>query len=391
MLFGRNSRFNPCLIILCSLFSFSALSQHTDALEFSLGAGKMVRNYPDFPDLEQPAIIGAARFIRHYNGYKPWHRYYNFPMAGVSVTGGSLGNKAVLGHFAGAMAEIAFEKKISNSFFWAPRLTLGAAWFSQPYNENQNPENVVIGSEFTFLASAEVMLGYSIGSNTDLITRFSILHASNSHFKLPNVGMNVPALYVGARYFVSRENPIAPDSIKPWYNKKPQLHARVALGINESGSSTAPVNGPKYPIYLGSVYVSKLYSPINKVSVGLEAWYNRGVYDFIVSQEFYDDERHKQSMAVAVVIGNEFLMGHFGLLVTGGIYLYNPFYKDRIKQNELDGIKDQLKSWIPARLGVQYYLKNTYFLQDNNLFVGVYIKTNFGQADFLETGLGYMF
>jgi len=386
-----NIRFTFCLIILFLLIYFPALSQQSNAFEITVGAGKMVRNYPNFPTLEKPALIGAARFIRHYNGYKPWHRYYNFPMAGVSVTGGSLGNKAVLGHFAGAMAEIAFEKKINRSFFWAPRLTLGVAWFSSPYNENQNPENVVIGSAFTFLTSAEVMLGYSIGSNTDLISRFSILHASNSHFKLPNVGMNVPAFYVGARYFVSRGGTIATDSVKPAYNKKPQLHVRIALGINESGSSTTPVNGPKYPIYLGSVYVSKLFSPINKVSVGIEAWYNKGVYDFIVSQEFYDKDAQKKSMAVAVVFGNEFLMGHFGLLVTGGIYLYNPFYKDRLKQNEIDGIKDQLKSWIPARLGVQYYLKNTYFHQNNNLFVGVYIKTNFGQADFLETGLGYMF
>ncbi len=391
MNFFRNIVLVFRLIILCLLFSFPAFSQHTNVLEASVGFGKMVRNYPDFPDLEKPAIIGSLQFSRHYNGYKPWHRYYNFPMAGVSITGGSLGNNAVLGYFAGAMAEIAFEKKISKSFFWAPRLTFGSAWFSSPYNENQNPENIVIGSEFTFLVSAEVMFGYSIGSNTDLITRFSILHASNSHFKLPNVGMNVPGIYIGARYFVSRGVSHDLDSIKPTYNKKPQLNVRIALGVNESGSSTEPVNGPKSPIYLGSVYVSKLFSPINKVSAGIETWYNKGVYDFIVSQEFYEEDEKKKSIAVAVVFGNEFLMGHFGLLVTGGIYLYNPFYKDRLVQNEVNGIKDHLKSWIPARLGVQYYLKNTYFHQDNNLFVGIYIKTNFGQADFLETGLGYMF
>ncbi|HMT30634.1 MAG TPA: acyloxyacyl hydrolase [Bacteroidia bacterium] len=379
------------IIFYCISFHSSFAQNKTDYLEASFGFGKMVRNYPEFPTIEKPALIASLKFSRHYNGYKPWHRYYNNPVASLNLTGGSLGNNAVLGYFTGMMAEISFEKRINKSLFWAPRLSLGSAWFSNPYNENQNPENIVIGSSITFLASAELMLGYSVNHSTDLMAKFSILHASNSHFKLPNVGMNVPALSIGVRYKFSDSEPWKPDSVKATYNKKPQLNFRLALGVNESGSSTEPVNGPKYPVYLGSVYVARLFSPVNKVSAGIEAWYNKGVYDYIVSQDFYENDRHGKSICVALVFGHEFLMGHFGLLTTGGIYVYNPFYKERLKRNEIDGTKDKLKSIIPARLGVQYYLKNTFYNQTRNLFVGIYIKTNFGQADFLESGIGYMF
>ncbi|MBL0342457.1 MAG: acyloxyacyl hydrolase [Bacteroidetes bacterium] len=379
------------------LFVFSSATpcilaqDRTNFLEGSAGYGKMIRNYPDFPTIENPAVITSVKFSRHFDGYKPWHRFYNFPKVGVNLTGGSLGNNSVLGHFAGLMSEFSFEKKLGNSFFWAPRLAMGVSWFSKPYNEFQNPANVVIGSAFTFLVSAEAAVGYELTSKTDLLLRFTLLHASNSHYKLPNVGMNLPAISIGARYYLSKTQEARLDTTEAIFNKKPQIHARVALGINELGSSTTPVNGPKYAVYLGSVYVAKLYSPINKVSAGIEAWYNTGVYDFIVSQDFYETKRHTQSMAVALVFGHEFLIGHFGLVTTLGLYIYNPFYKDRLKQNEIDGFKDKLKSYIPARLGFQYYLKNTMSEQNKNLFIGLYIKSNFGQADFLESSIGYMF
>lgn len=379
------------LLILCLITRQLFAQKGTDAFELTAGFGKVIRNYPDFPDLEKPAYIAAFNYLRHYNGYKPWHRYYNYPEVGVSVTGGAMGNNAVLGHFAGAMIMMSFEKKIAGNWYWAPRLSLGAAWFSNPYDELENPDNVVIGSEFTFLASAEVMAGYRLSRHVAVTGKFTLLHASNSHFKLPNVGMNLPVFAIGAKYTIGNRTEVPRDSLKlPAFNKI-RFNFRLALGINESGSSTAPVNGPKYPIYLASATVSKMFSPVNKVSAGIEAWYNKGVYDFIVSQEFYSTSRHAKSISAAIVFGHEFLMGKWGLLTTAGIYVYNPFYKDKQEANEIDGIKDNLKAYIPARIGFQYYFKNTNFRDHQNLFVGIYIKTNFGQADFLESGLGYVF
>lgn len=380
-----------CLFVTASVFA----QMPAYSLEGSAGVGRMIRNYPDFPDLEATALNGSISLSKYCNGQKPWHRYYNFPVMGVSINGGSMGNEAVLGHYLAVMEEISFEKRIGINWFWAPRLSMGAAWFSKPHDEFDNPENIVIGSRFTFFVSAGIMGGRKISPLTDLFAKIQLLHASNSHFKLPNVGMNLPMVALGMRYSMNCKKETESNSQKDTTPLKTSsriaFHVRVALGINEFGSSTHPVNGQKYPVYLAAFYFSKMFSPVNKVTAGIEAWYNKGVYDFIVSQEFYDDERHTKSCAAAITFGHEFLLGHVGLITTGGIYFYNPFYKDRLKQNEIDGIKDNLKAYIPARLGVQYYLKNTNYSDGKNLFVGVYIKTNFGQADFLETGLGYMF
>jgi len=382
-----------CILFTCIWFCFSAVNcsfaqQGTDVIELTVGAGEVIRNHPDFPEIESPASVGSFIFSRHLNGFKPWHRYYNFPVTGFNLTGGSIGNRDVLGYFAGVMVQMSFEKKITEKWSWGPRLCLGGAWFSHPFNERKNPENVVIGTTVSFLTSADVALSYQLNPEFSVVGKLTLLHSSNSHFKLPNVGMNLPVITLGARYNFSNSKVIPTEHIQLPEFKKIRFNLRLALGMNESGSSTTPVNGPKYPIYLASLTVSKMYSPVNKVSAGVEAWYNKGVYDFIVSQEFYDNDRHKKSTAAAIVLGHEFLMGRWGLVTTGGIYFYNPFYKDRLRQNETEGLKDHLKSIIPARLGVQYHLKNTNYSVNKNIFLGIYIKSNFGQADFLETGLG---
>jgi hypothetical protein len=380
-------------ILLSGLFANVVLGQsYETALEFGAGAGQMIRNYPDFPEIKEQAIVGSIRYSKWLNGQRPWHRYYNFPVLSGYATGGSLGNHRDLGYFGGAMAELGFEKYTpSKKWFRSLRLALGSAYFTAPYDESDNNTNVVIGSSITFLAAAEVMAGYRINERTALTAKISILHASNSHFQLPNVGMNMPVFSAGVRFKLQEQKAGETDTTHLTVNKRVQFNVRMALGVNEQGSSTAPVNGPKYPIYLSSVYLSKMVSPVNKVTGGIEVWYNKGVYDYIVSQDFYEKNRKQKSYAAALMLGHEFLFGHWGLITNGGIYLYNPFYREKLNRSEKSSTKDKLKTLIPARIGANWYLKNGTESPASNFFVGLYIKTNMGQADFLESGLGYQF
>jgi hypothetical protein len=166
---------------------------------------------------------------------------------------------------------------------------------------------------------------------------------------------------------------------------------RIALGFNEQGDSQGPVNGPKYPIYLGGAYLTKKVSPVNKLKAGIEAWYNTGVYDYIVTQEFYEEKEKQRSCAVALMFGHEFLMGHFGVVTDVGLYLYNEFYQDKFKTVEDQSFREEIKGYIPARIGFQYYVKDATVSLKNNFFAGLYIKSNVGQADFLETAIGFSF
>jgi len=381
----------PKLIIVSLLgLSFSCSNAQT-TFEFMGGAGKMVKNYPQFPELNSPAWMAAAKYTTRLNGSKPWHRYYWYPWFGISLTGGSLGNNEVLGYFKAILAEMRFQKNINAKWSVSPVLSFGAAYFTDPYNENDNPENVVIGSRYAFCSGAGVELGFQPGNNSVLFARVGILHGSNSHYSLPNVGMNIPSAFVGYRYTFKDGVSKLRDTLAIKRDTSVRFNLRVALGMNEQGGSAGPVNGPRYPIYLVSAYMSRKITPINKVSAGIEVWYNSGVYDFILSQDFYESDQRRKSYASALVFAHEFLMGHWSMHTSFGLYVYNPFYREKLKRNEITGFREKLKTYIPARIGFQYYLKDATLYHQNNFFAGIYIKTNFGQADFLETSLGYTF
>jgi hypothetical protein len=55
------------------------------------------------------------------------------------------------------------------------------------------------------------------------------------------------------------------------------------------------------------------------------------------------------------------------------------------------GMKTELKKYISARLGVQYYFFDPEYCNRSNIYIGAYIKANFGQADFTCMQLGFVF
>jgi hypothetical protein len=379
------------LLAACPYYSPTFAQSPAQAVEAGMYAGSAVRNYPDFPELNGPALLGYVKYSKQLQGEKRWHQYYQFPNVSIQLTGGSLGNNAVLGYMAGATGEFRFRVPLNHRITFSPILGMGASWFSDPYDETSNPENFIIGSPLTFFATAAGEFSYALDPAYDLLLTGTLMHSSNAHFQLPNVGLNLPAIGLGVRYKFGTPATIPenPDSIP--FDKKPRLNIRLAVGFNEQGDSQGPVNGPKYPIYLGSVFSSLKISPVNKLKGGIEAWYNAGVYDYIISQEFYEDQESKRSFAIALMFGHEFLMGHFGLVTDVGLYLYNEFYQDKFKELENQSFKEELKTYIPARIGFQYYLKDATVRHGKNLFAGIYIKSNMGQADFLETSIGYTF
>jgi hypothetical protein len=382
---GTSIAFSAKNIIYILLFfsSFSSLAQ----LEGTLQAGKIVQNYPRFPET-------SAAFISRIGWYKKldkpdrWHGYYNFPELTIQATYGSLGNKRELGNILGLAGGFRFNRNISASIKTFAEAHLGIARFNRPFDERNNPDNVTIGSDFTVLATADAGISWQ-KSRLKVLLKASILHCSNSHYSLPNVGINLPMISAGAGYTLDHISAI--DKKVFTVEKKPRLNFRLALGLNEQGGSTGPVNGPKYAVYLAQVYINRHYNPVARWTTGLEAYYNSGTYTFISSQRYYTRDQHLKSSSLLWMLGHEFLFGHVGLVTQGGLYIYNPFGRDRYEDLDDREIRDYLKTFFTGRLGMQYYLFNTFDRRKNNVFIGWYTKTNFGKADFLEFSAGYNF
>ena len=329
----------------CGLFSDAQSLKQPSFVEYSLNAGRIVKNYPVFP-ARKLAVINSFVIGSRLSGNKSWHPYYNFPNASFELAYGNLGNKKVLGNFSALLYRFEFSYKLNNKFYAEISPAFGVAYFNKPYHAINNPENTLVGSAFTFSAAARLNLRYYINPFWSVSAGAGVYHCSNSHYQLPNLGINLPFASAGLRYhirplnFLFGSRSIEKDSTY-------HFQVRLAVGHNEQGASTFPVNGPKYPIYLGAFYVTRYLTPVNKF--------------------------------------------HFSMLINGGIYFYNPVYHEKLRRENDKDFKKQLKGWITARLGFQYYLKDATIYHKNNFYAGVYIKTNLGQADFLETGIGYAF
>src|SRR6185436_3227981 len=176
-----------CFIFLIIPFaSFSQNFLKPDYIEPDFNAGYIIKNHPQFPEVNNPSFSGGIHLCYKLNGTKPWHEDYNYATLGLHFIYGTIGNKDVLGNFAGFVPEMIFPHRISNRFKISESAGLGISYFNKPYRQVSNAENIVIGSHITFFAMAALSMEYMINKNFSVMLRPAIYHSSNAHSALPN-------------------------------------------------------------------------------------------------------------------------------------------------------------------------------------------------------------
>ena len=351
--------------------------------------GKVLEIYSDFPKSSYSYGIDAA-WTRQGDTNNIWESLYNYPETGIVLTYTNFGNSDTLGSSIGLVYRFQLMQILGKRWSITEGMDMGFAYYNKPFHNVENPGNIAVGGSFSALIRFNFSVRYAVANTWQLYTGFTFHHASNGHTGLPNVGINIPMLNFGVVYYL-KKNPsfykVQKQEFR--YNKRLQFNMRVALGINRFGSEVGPSNGPYYPIYLASFYADKRVSGINNIQFGIDTYYNSGYRQYLESQQPNELEANfVNSSVISIWIGNELLIGRMGIILQVGYYLHNPFLKYFIKQDET---ADQLKAYIPGRFGVQYYLKDHFHGARSNAFIGVYVKSNMGQADFLEFSLGVKF
>jgi len=383
------------LVCLFLIFQTNGLAQsdsikHNYSIEYHVLCGKIVKNYVDFPKYDISLLTGI-NLVKQTRGEKLWHSYYNFPRAGLMLLYGYNGNNRVFGKSISLIPNITFDykyRKVNANI----TVGLGLAYFNKPYNRISNPENVVIGSKITNSTYAAITFNREITKKIDINAGLGILHFSNGHYKLPNVGMNVPFVNLGLIYAFKSKSTAKEFKKCTDYYKKWVANVRLSLGIHEFGYATKPTGGPKYPVYNAALYASKRLTYINTLQIGVMASYYTDYYDYIVDQQVYDSQEKLKSSCFTVFAGHEYLLGRLSFVTQFGINVYHPFQLFFYEQNnDLSGISNYLKVYNSNRLGVQYYLLNPLESKRFNINVGLFIKAKFFSADFVEGTLGFSF
>jgi hypothetical protein len=358
-------------------FSLAAYAQEDKpidgyGIEANLMAGKLIKHNYIFPPI--PAISSGIdiNILKQTSGKKLWQQRRNYPQIGLGITYTNYGDKDIYGHCIGIYPVIPFHIAGGKRISWDIKLGIGVGYITRSFERQPTWDTInnLIGSKLNNFTLAATSVKYNINEHLSLQAGLTLTHISNGSFRLPNLGLNLATGHIGIRYFPGRPTPKRITSYLPQLKNRWLLQARMSMGFCEMQGN----NGPLYPVYMPSLFVSKRYASRNKVFLGVDYSYYKSLEAFLKNNEIHPGEESRYATQACVIAGNEFLIGRFGILLQVGV----PFKKTA---RENDGL------YFP-KMGYNFYVLQNETGPIKELSVHSYIKANRFEADLIEFGIG---
>lgn len=360
--------------------------------------GKVVPNgsfYPEHNDQRSYFLnIGKS----HDHAEKPWAAFYNYPETGVSLSVSRFRHDSIFGRSYAVIPYLVLRTGRQHHHSLNFKLGLGGAYFTRYYDQQQNESNKAIGSSINWAFQAFAYYHFVVRQNMMLKIGGGYLHSSNGHTQLPNYGLNSAMLSVAAQYNFSPirgdYSPTSPTSTDALSQPGRQyfMEYRAGYGFHEFGGTSGPVGGPKKGVYTLSVAGGLISRQFVKYKAGFAYRFYQHYYDYINAAQVagFKDNPLSSASNIYFFLGSEFLIGHFGLDIEGGLNLYKPFYQSF---NDMFEHKENFRFWLkklfPCRMGLKYYVIDPVKNPAGNLFLAANINANFGGADFTEFSIGF--
>jgi hypothetical protein len=374
--------------ILFSIF-LNAQDYKHEELRLELYTGFVSKNYSKLHPAS-PAFIGEISYSRMYSGKKEWHAKYKYPTFYTSLFFGYPGNK-IYGYFIGISPQFSMKFPISKNFNYSVKAGIGPAYHTNPWDVDENPLNMLVGSRITAIANAHISLDYKFGKSV-LGLSLGVIHFSNGHVKLPNIGTNMPVAGINFKILGHDRKSFSQIEIlktELCMDKSIRFFVGIGAGVHEYGSSTKPANGPKYLIKTLSFGLTKNTNLINQHYFGLNILQYNSFKKFIITEELNIGNPYLKSMAITAFWGHEFQFGKFGFYTEIGLDIYKPFYKYFVTiYGDKFGAKDVIKAINSNKMGIRYkFIDKDKF----GVVAGTNLKVNMGQADFIEIFCSFEF
>lgn len=369
-------------------------------------AGTIFKIHPDF--VQDLNLAASSEFVltKHTTGDRYWQHQHGLPEVGLVFSYSTFGNREILG------SGLAVFPVVRYSWDWSPRFSLayrsgtGLAYFTKPFDEFENPENLVIGARWSAIVNMAVGINFKASEKVSLYLGTAFTHYSNGHIKVPNIGANglfggfgltyrpntkfVPVLGLihGTKHWDYGTEITSEVLQRPLY-KKIRFNFATGIGLHEVEGTVKPYGGSVYPVYFGALGVTKRLSYKSQVYLGVNAVYYTDYHDFILAQQLFEDRVRLNSTKLVLMLGHELFYGKMAVNTQLGLNLYYPV-RDKLEEME---IQRPLFShrWITARVGFNYYFCNPAFDKGPKPFFGVAIRSIGGKADFFEASLGLVF
>jgi hypothetical protein len=412
---GKNLTY---LFFLLSCCLFAQQTGSNDTKPFVITPELMVGFTPEsnsnFPDRSLQTQFGLSLGWEQRTNAQEWAQRLKGPRTGLNFGYTNFGSNDSLG---GAFTLLPF---IEFNAFRKKNLKVqvgtGVSYFTKKYDSLTNYNNQAVSTNLNWAFRVFMHYNFVRTEQIDWRVGLGYFHHSNGHTKLPNQGYNSFLLNVSADVKNASARAIASEAT-PTHTFDRSTYDYLSLRTGYGQNVLALVFNDKKDVYTISAEYGKVFNNTFKLGVGFYYRFYEHYYDYIqgnysLVQEGREFESYKGSPSwnasnLGLLVNGEFLLNHFGIDIQLGFNFHKPGYKIdwRINQGwdntpveipenwqlgEFDS-KFKLKNTISSRLGIKYYLLGTHKAPVHNLYAGIHINANLGQADFTELGLGYVY
>ena len=327
--------------------------------------GFIIPHHPEMKVFTNHHITGLeVSLLKSSNGEKEWQLKFNYPVTGFSYFYSDLGNTGILGSVHAIYPCIDFLLIRSRNTLLTIRLGAGLSWFTKTFHRIDNYNNVAIGSHINSAICSELSAQFGLSSYLSLKMGASFLHFSNGAVKVPNYGINLPAIHIGL------EGTLKKISIIPRaYQSQPvKFQPRLRVAMSGALKEIFPVGGKQY--YALNLSLNGL-TPVSRYFIsglGLDITWDQSDKELLARQGIYVDNE-AEIINYGVNLFGGLRIGKLDLCLHAGTYLYRKEKSDNI-------IYDKIVASYTIFEKMQLYLT---------------LKTHFAKADYFAAGLGYQF
>lgn len=306
---------------------------------------------------KQHTFATELSYVIRGNGEDAWHEPYNKPLYGLSAFYGSVGNRDLMGDYAGLYGFLSIPIIKTKHYSFSGRMGCGLGYAGKVYDAEDNNLSIGVSTRLNALVSLSVENRFEFG-NHSINSIIDMTHFSNGAIKVPNLGLNLPYLSLGYGYRISEAKL---DSLPKHeeFKKKWEFGAVGFMSVKEE----FPVGGKKYPIH-GVNAVARRYF---RKAVGAEL-----TFDYIHKQSvmvYHEDVPKTQAEIVqlGVFLGYLMPLDNYHVVIGMGYYVRDKY---------------QPEDAFYHRVGMRYVF-------DNGLNLNLVLKSHWARADYVEFGLGY--
>lgn len=299
---------------------------------------------------------------RQTSGIKTWQQIHNYPIVGYSFQYFRMDPEKPLGDMYSLIIHwgkhIVQTKKSKLSF----RLGIGPGYIERRFDREENYKNNLISTRLNYTLNGRINYSFHITPNVSVNAGLGIIHFSNGSMKVPNLGINIPSVHLGVGFQPTHTEEFKRDSLTKF-----KRHTEFIVFGAGGFKQVYPVDGKTYIVATLAGYINRRVNVKSALNIGVDIFYN-GAYKQTIDSLGYDNPTSKYFTA-GIHAGHEFYMHRLSVLTQLGFYVYNPL---------------KLTKSVYQRYAFRYHL-------NKKVFILLGLKSHFGNADFVEWGVGGKF